>query len=258
MGLIASGIGYILLSTPRPSNIRDCITTEMFHVRLCPQDSSYVKLKNISPNLKNAVIASEDGAFYSHQGIDWFEMRESFEKDWEKGEFARGGSTLTQQLAKNVYLNQEKSMLRKLHEAIIALQLEGILSKDEILEKYLNVVQFGEKLYGAGPASRHYFAKPPSELDVAESAFLAFLLPSPERYSTSFKHKKLTSFARSQMREIVGRMYRYKKISDDQHQEALNEIDHFFGPPSAGLDLGNIENSKPSSEEQPPNAEDLL
>lgn len=245
IGFVFVGIGFFLLTTPRPTHIRECLTTEMYHIRLCSKDPDYVRLKDISPAARNAVIVSEDGGFYGHQGIDWFEVQESFNKNWEEGKFARGGSTITQQLAKNIYLSQDKSLLRKLREAIIALQIESILSKDEILEKYLNVVEFGPDLFGIGKASRFYFGKHPSQLTAAEGAFLAFLLPSPKKYSVSFRKKQLTPFARTRLREIVSRLSRYKKISDDERDSALSQVDHFFGAaepsPAPDTELPSIE-----------------
>jgi monofunctional biosynthetic peptidoglycan transglycosylase len=255
IGLMISATAYVLLSTPRPKNIRDCITTEMYHVKLCPKGPDYVRLKDISANVRNAVIVSEDGAFYSHQGIDWFEMRESFHANMEKGTFARGGSTITQQLAKNVYLSSEKSLIRKVREAMIALQLETILSKDEILEKYLNVVEFGPNLYGVGPASRHYFGKSASQLTPAEAAFLAFLLPSPKKYSVSFRKKQLTPFAHSRLREIVSRLNRYHKISAEDAELAFYQVDHFYGESSISPSLP--ESEIPSAEEQADPNDDL-
>jgi monofunctional glycosyltransferase len=233
-GLVAVSVVLFLLTTPRPKNIRDCITTSMFHVHLCPKDESYARLRDISQFTRHAVIVSEDGAFYSHKGIDWFEMRESMEKNWEHGGFVRGGSTITQQLAKNIYLNGSKSILRKVREAIIAVQIEGILSKDEILEKYLNVVEFGKNIFGVKQAAKHYFGKPPADLNVAESAFLAFLLPNPEHYSASFDRKKLSPFARSQMKIIIERLYRFRKISESDYQQGLQQLASFFGGSGVG------------------------
>ncbi|MEK7358241.1 MAG: biosynthetic peptidoglycan transglycosylase [Bdellovibrionota bacterium] len=224
-------IGLFLASTPRPTDIKGCLTTKMFEVRLCPGEPGYVRLKDVSVQARNAIVVSEDGAFYDHAGFDWVELRSSMEKNMEKGEYARGGSTITQQLAKNVYLSSEKSMLRKAREALITIQIEKLLTKDEILEKYLNVVEFGDKLYGIGKASQYYFRKPPSQLTAAEGAFLAFLLPSPKKYSVSFRNKQLTKFAAKQTAEIVNRLHRFKKIDDSQHEAALAEVRSLFGVP---------------------------
>jgi monofunctional biosynthetic peptidoglycan transglycosylase len=235
-GILAALLGAFLLTTPRPSDIRSCLTTKMFQVRLCPTEPGYVKLKDVAPVARNAIIVSEDGSFYDHHGFDLHELQESIAANLDKGGFARGGSTITQQLAKNVYLTQEKSLLRKVREALIVVQLEEMLSKDEILEKYLNVVEFGPELYGIGNASRYYFKKPPSQLTAAEGAFLAFLLPSPKKHSISFNKKQLTKFARTQTREIVNRLLRYKRISEGEQLAALDQLEHLFGGGPAAID----------------------
>ena len=227
--------GLLLLATvPRPTTIKGCLTTEMYHVHLCPKDANYAKLREISTHARDAVVVSEDGAFYAHHGFDWDELQKSVKKDLNEGEFARGGSTLTQQLAKNVYLSPEKSIYRKIKEAMITVELERTLTKDEILEKYLNVVEFGQNLYGIKPAAQFYFKKSPSELTPAEGAFLAFLLPNPKKYSQSFRQKRLTKFAGRQTRVIVDRLYRFKKISEDEHASSLAEVDQLFGVDAAG------------------------
>lgn len=229
--VIGISVGLFLASTPRPTDIKGCLTTKMYEVRLCPTEPGYVKLRDVSNAARNAIVVSEDAAFYGHQGFDWVEMKNSMDKNMEKGTYARGGSTITQQLAKNVYLSYEKSMLRKAREALITIQLEKMLTKDEILEKYLNVVEFGEKIYGIGKASHYYFKKPPSQLTPAEGAFLAFLLPSPKKYSVSFRQKHLTKFAEKQISEIVNRLYRFKKIDEAQLEISLAEVRSMFGPP---------------------------
>jgi monofunctional glycosyltransferase len=235
-------VGLFLASTPRPTDIRECLTTKMYQVRLCPGERGYVRLKDVSLYARNAIVVSEDGAFYDHSGFDWLELRSSMEKNMEKGEYARGGSTITQQLAKNVYLSPEKSMLRKAREALITIQLEKMLTKDEILEKYLNVVEFGENLYGIGKASQFYFKKSPSQLGPAEGAFLAFLLPSPKKYSVSFRNKQLTKFASKQTSEIVNRLWRFKKI----------DVASLFGPPEPDPSLTEaLETLEPTPEATP-------
>jgi monofunctional glycosyltransferase len=139
----------------------------------------WVSYGGISEHLKKAVLVSEDASFFSHTGVDSKELQEALKKDWETGTFARGGSTITMQLAKNLYLNPSKNPLRKAKEIVIAWQLEQALSKRRIFEIYLNVVEWGRDVYGAEAASRHYFAKPADNLDILEAATLAALLPSP-------------------------------------------------------------------------------
>jgi monofunctional biosynthetic peptidoglycan transglycosylase len=250
LGLILAVAGWFLLTTPRPTDIKSCLVTKLYHVSLCPKGESYVPIRDISIHARNAVIVSEDGTFYSHHGFDWDELKNSFDKNMAKGSYARGGSTITQQLAKNVYLSSDKSLLRKVREALITLQLENILKKDEILEKYLNVVEFGPELYGIGPASQYYFSKPANLLSPAEGAFLAFLLPNPKKYSVSFRKKQLTHFAYRQISEIVDRLYRYKKLSDDEHSQALAQIPRLFGVPAVDPSLEQaLDGVTPSEDE---------
>jgi monofunctional biosynthetic peptidoglycan transglycosylase len=139
----------------------------------------WVSYGAIFDHLKKAVLISEDAAFFSHTGVDVKELQEALKKDWETGSFARGGSTITMQLARNLYLNPSKNPLRKAKEIVIAWQLEQALSKRRIFEIYLNVVEWGPNVYGAEAAARHYFAKPVANLDIGQAATLAALLPSP-------------------------------------------------------------------------------
>mgnify|MGYP001599924408 CR=1 FL=1 len=139
--------------------------------------------QRFSPFLRHAVIVAEDGRFYEHEGIDFEELKEAVKKNISKKKFAFGASTITQQLAKNLYLSPSKNPLRKMKEALIAHQMESKLSKRRILEIYLNVVEWGPGIYGAEAASRHYFDKSSNELTAEESETLAAYLPSPMRYS---------------------------------------------------------------------------
>ena len=221
-------VAWFLISTPRPTNVKSCFTTEMYKVRLCPGEPTYVPLSRISPHMRNAVVATEDTTFFQHKGIDFFELQKSFEKNLKEGKFARGGSTITQQLAKNLYLNSEKSILRKVREALITVQLEERLTKNEILEKYLNVVEFGENIYGVKQAAQVYFGKSPSELTAIDSAFLAFLLPNPKKYSVSFRKKQLTPFARNEIKKILGKLHSFKKLSAEDYAFAISQVDHMW------------------------------
>lgn len=225
---LASGTLFFIL-IPNAKDLDSCLTTTMHEVRLCRKEPSYVALAQISESLQNAVIVSEDSAFWDHEGIDWIELRKSFETNIEKGRFARGGSTITQQLAKNVYLSPEKSVLRKIKEAVIATRIERQYKKKLILEKYLNVVEFDKNIYGVKKAAQHYFQTTPRSLTIAQSAWLAFLLPNPPKYSISFHRNKLTPFAFKQMSEIINRLGRFKKISESDRAAALDEARSMFG-----------------------------
>ncbi len=142
----------------------------------------WVPLSKISPSLRRAVVAAEDAAFFTHEGFDWEGIKDAALYDLEKGEMKRGGSTITQQLAKNLYLSSERSMFRKIHEALITRELERQLSKPRILEIYLNVAEWGHGVYGAEAAARHHFQKPAKDLTEDEAAWLAAILPAPRRY----------------------------------------------------------------------------
>ncbi|MBX2996229.1 MAG: monofunctional biosynthetic peptidoglycan transglycosylase [Bdellovibrionaceae bacterium] len=221
---------------PSDKEIRSCLTTKLYQVKLCPGSSSYVKYSQISQYLVKAVVLTEDSSFWQHNGFDFGELQKSLETNLKKGRYARGGSTITQQLAKNLFLTKEKTMTRKGLEAVITLRLERVLTKKEILERYLNVVQFGKDLYGVKAAAQFYFQKSPSQLDVVESAFLAFLLPSPENYSKSFFRKQLTPFARARLNQIVERLYEYERINGDEYETARAKIAHLWGPPPATIE----------------------
>jgi monofunctional glycosyltransferase len=139
----------------------------------------WIRYRDISPELRRAVLVAEDSAFWQHEGIDLDQLQESLELDWERGQFLRGGSTITQQLAKNLYLSPSKNPLRKLREWIIARRLEAELKKSRILELYLNVIEWGDGVYGAEAAARTYFHAPASALGRSESALLAAAIVNP-------------------------------------------------------------------------------
>lgn len=141
-----------------------------------------VPLSRISPNLRRAVIVAEDARFYEHQGVDWTAVRGAVERDWQRRQLGMGGSTLTQQLAKNLYLSPARTPWRKLREWAISRRLEHTLTKTRILELYLNVVELGRKTYGAEAGARRYFGKPAADLSAREAATLAAVIPSPRLY----------------------------------------------------------------------------
>jgi monofunctional biosynthetic peptidoglycan transglycosylase len=139
----------------------------------------WVGYSHLSPDLKRAVLVAEDDAFFQHEGVDLAQLQESLEIDWAKGKFTRGASTITQQLAKNLYLSPSKNPLRKLRELIIARRLEAELRKARILEIYLNVIEWGDGIYGAEAAAQTYFRSAASNLDPNEAALLAGAIINP-------------------------------------------------------------------------------
>lgn len=142
----------------------------------------WVNYNRISNNLKRAIIAAEDSRFSEHEGVDWDALQKAFEKNQRKGKIAAGGSTITQQLAKNLFLSGERSYLRKVQEFIITYMLEFWMGKERILEIYLNVIELGKGVFGAEAGARHYFGISAAQLNNEQSAKLAAMLPSPRFY----------------------------------------------------------------------------
>jgi monofunctional biosynthetic peptidoglycan transglycosylase len=145
------------------------------------------------------VIAAEDASFLTHEGFDWEGIRDAAWHNLETGEMKRGGSTITQQLAKNLYLSPERSLLRKAREALITRLLEHHLTKERILELYLNVAEWGNGVYGAEAAARHHFGKSAADVTIDEAAWLAAILPSPRQYDPL---RKTGALARRQQRVL--------------------------------------------------------
>lgn len=222
--LIVSVLAYM---TPKPDKITGCFTTKMNSVYLCESSENYVPLDQISNIAKNAILYSEDASFYSHNGFDWHEISQSIKTNIFRMRYARGGSTITQQLAKNSFLSGKKSLGRKLQEAFIAQQIEEILSKDAIFERYLNVIELGENIYGIKQASEYYFQKPAIELNVLEAAFLAYLLPNPKLYSKVFITEELTEYGKKRIQGILKLLNRFKRIEEAQFTAAMELVDRF-------------------------------
>ena len=162
----------------------------------------WVPYNSISPNLKRAVIASEDANFNDHDGVDWDALQKAYEKNNRKHKVVGGGSTITQQLAKNLFLSGSRSYIRKGQELIIAFMLETVMSKARILELYLNVVEYGRGVFGAEAAARHYFHVSAARLNAAQSARLAVMLPNPRYYD----RVRDTRYLSRRTNSIVSRM----------------------------------------------------
>jgi monofunctional biosynthetic peptidoglycan transglycosylase len=141
----------------------------------------WVSYGRLSQDLKRAVLVAEDDAFWQHEGVDFDQLQASLETDWTRGRWMRGGSTITQQLAKNLYLSPSKNPMRKLRELVIARRLEAELKKSRILELYLNVIEWGDGVYGAEAAARTYFRTSASALGPVESAALAAAIVNPRQ-----------------------------------------------------------------------------
>jgi len=162
----------------------------------------WVPYERISPNLKRALIASEDAKFVDHEGFDWDGIEAAFDKNLKQGRIVAGGSTISQQLAKNLFLSSKKTPWRKLEEAVITVMLEAVMDKRRIFEIYLNVIEWGNGVFGAEAAARHYYRSPASRLSAGQAAKLAAMVPNPRYYD---EHRNAPGLARK-TRIILRRM----------------------------------------------------
>jgi monofunctional biosynthetic peptidoglycan transglycosylase len=173
---------------------------------------TWVPYAAISPHLKRAVVAAEDLGFFDHQGFDLFEMRVALERAVEEGEVPRGASTITQQLAKNLWLSSSRNPWRKVKEAILTWQLERTLSKRRILELYLNVVQFGPGVYGAEAGARRFFGKAAAGLTEDEAAQLAAGLPRPSRWHPGVASRAYQAYVQAIRRRMDRAEFLWRRI----------------------------------------------
>lgn len=173
-------------------------------------------LKDIPPSVVGPIVISEDWAFYDHKGVDYRQVVQAL-WDYTQGEKLRGASTISQQVVKNLFLGPERALWRKIKEWALAFYLEARLTKEQILEIYLNILHLGANLYGVSQGAAHYFALPLGELSYREGAFLAMLLPNPEHYS---RHAGAPGpYALQTMEEILGKLKVAEQWDDDRLEE---------------------------------------
>lgn len=167
----------------------------------------WVPYERLSPHLVRAVLAGEDPRFFVHHGFDWEQIQEAIKENLEEGEIVRGASTITQQLAKNLFLSTSRNPVRKVHEAVITMELEAILGKRRILELYLNVIEWGDGIYGAEAAAQHYFGVSAAHLTPEQAAFLAAIIPNPRETYNPAKYparvERRRRIIQRRMREVV-------------------------------------------------------
>jgi monofunctional biosynthetic peptidoglycan transglycosylase len=197
-----------------------------------PGKASWVPIDNVSRHVINAIVVAEDARFYEHSGLDFKEIRSSIAFNMEKKRYARGASTITQQLVKMIFLDPEKSIVRKFREALGALVLEWILDKDQILEWYINLVEFGDGVFGIKSAAEHFFETTPELLTIQDGAHLALVLPSPNRFSRGLRQRQLTSFGHRRYAHIIEEMYKLNFVTLALRESALATGD--FGKPIEG------------------------
>ncbi len=240
LGAVLVWLAYELISFPNISKLQteNPTTTSLIEYRISEAKSEGIEpkkmmiwqpIEQISPNLQKAVLAGEDSHFFQHDGFDWDAINKAWEEAKKEGEaeakkegdydpngwippmpsFKRGASTVTQQLAKNLYLSEERSLFRKGREALITYFLERQLSKKRILEIYLNVIEWGDGVYGAEAASRYYFKKSASNLTADEAAYLSAMIPSPLNVFNPKKNPKRVV----RRQRVIAKGMRYIKLA---------------------------------------------
>ncbi len=199
----------------------------VFTMATGPTTANWVPLVDVSPFLIEAVLSHEDARFYDHGGFAPWAIRDALVRNLQEGRYVVGASTISMQLAKNLYLRREKTLARKAQEVILTWWLENALNKDEILELYLNVIEYGPSVYGLKNAALHYFGRMPSDLSPAEAAFLACILPSPKRYHVYYERDALTKSIRGKMGRLLEHMAKRQRIGPEALAYALAELEHF-------------------------------
>ncbi|MFW2387248.1 MAG: transglycosylase domain-containing protein, partial [Polyangiales bacterium] len=199
----------------------------VFEMRTGPGTPNWVEYEDISPFMFASVISHEDGAFYEHGGFAPWAIRDALVRNLQEGRYVVGASTISMQLAKNVYLKREKTIARKVQEVLLTWWLENALNKDEILELYLNVIEYGPAVYGIRNAAAYYFGREPADLSPAETAFLACMLPSPKRYHVSYERGALTRSMKSKMRRLLEHMAKRERIGPEALAYGLAELEAF-------------------------------
>lgn len=208
------------LMRQRRAEAKDSRTPLTIHYR-------WVPLSRIPRHVVNAVVVAEDGTFWEHGGFDWYEFKESLKKNWEKKRVVRGASTITQQLAKNLYLSPSKNPIRKVKEWIITLLLERYLEKNRILELYLNVIEWGRGIFGIEAAAQAYFHRSASALTVEQAMRLAAVIPSPLKHRPTDNSRWVAYRTNVVLQRMQGRRYYEAEEppeEEDRTQEQTKEI----------------------------------
>ncbi|MER3524017.1 MAG: monofunctional biosynthetic peptidoglycan transglycosylase [Ignavibacteria bacterium] len=206
----------------------------------------WVPLSKIPRHVVNAVVVAEDGTFWEHGGFDWYEFKESLKKNWERKRAVRGASTITQQLAKNLYLSTSKDPIRKLKEWIITLLLEAFLDKERILELYLNIIEWGRGVFGIEAAAQTYFHRPASAVTLEQAIRLAVVIPSPLKHRPT-DNTRWVAFRRNVvLQRMQGRRYfdaeEPEEEDTQQEQSKENQSSPVVIPPSPA-DTGEVSNA---------------
>ena len=193
------------------------------HIDVSLASPDFIALRDVPPLFVRTLLLAEDTGFYGHRGIDLRELPVALLTNWSRGGAARGASTITQQLAKNLFLSRDKQLGRKLQELAITFLLESALGKERILEIYLNIIEWGPDLRGLRPAAHYYFGREPRALTPAEMAFLVAIIPGPIKYQSSFAHGTPGPGLRSLIDELLAKLRSVHAIGEEEYLQALGE-----------------------------------
>jgi len=244
LALAALAVGALWIALPDPSPLARAVpaTTALIEQRraeararhrvLHPQ-RIWVPLERIPRQVVDAVLAAEDDRFFEHEGIDWVATREAAEHDLARGRLTRGASTITQQLAKNLWLGTERSLWRKAKEAVLAYKLERVLSKRRILALYLNVVELDDGVFGVEAGARDRFGVDAADLSAAQGVILAALLPAPRRVDL----RRPSTWIQNRSRRLLDRLAQAGRLDPEEHRHAAAELDRILAGPRPDQDL---------------------
>ena len=196
----------------------------VFEMETGPGTTDWTPIHEVSPFLVHSVIAHEDAAFFRHSGFAPWAIRDALVRNLRERRYVLGASTITMQLVKNVFLRREKTLARKVQEVLLTWWVERSMSKEQILELYLNVIEYGPRVYGVRHAASHYFGRTPAELTPAEAAYLAMILPNPPAFHEQFEAGAVPpSFAR-RVQRFVATLRERGRIDEDAFQLAVEEL----------------------------------
>ena len=242
--ILLLGIGLLMDSIPSVSEIESYTPQSTvynlnhfdWNKKILEPIKKFVPLNQISPELRTAVIISEDDTFFGHSGINITELKKAFQENLKKKRYARGASTITMQVARNAFLTKKKTLVRKLKEIILAKKIENVWSKQKIFEYYLNIAEWGNNIYGAEAASRYYFDKSASQLNLAEASILAGILPNP-KVLNPFDN---WSGAKKRQLRVLKLMRNAKLISGDEFNSLSAQPVYLRGSKSLIMEEENI------------------
>jgi monofunctional biosynthetic peptidoglycan transglycosylase len=232
-GCVHAGHAWARLPDARPLALHDPSTTALIEQRRLEaeaagrrprRDQRWIRLEQVAPHAVGAVLASEDDRFFDHRGVDLKETMRALEEAWTKKRLGRGASTLTQQLAKNLWLSSDRSLGRKVREVVLAWRMEEALGKRRILELYLNVAEWGDGVYGIEAAARTWFGVSAAELTVAQSVVLASMLPAPRTWTPRSAPERL----RARSARLLDRLERHGRLPREQARAARAELHSLF------------------------------